>query len=83
MIRNWGTVEADWEAVYHRDLGADVFRKRKTWRWVETRLYGLLQRDTPTAKLFAQAHAHGATHANRPSLTPEQVGDWFASHVKR
>jgi hypothetical protein len=41
LLGEWAAIVADFEAVYHRDLG-ELFEV-KSWKWFETRVVRLLQ----------------------------------------
>jgi hypothetical protein len=50
LLTRWPLVEADMHAEYGVDLGEPGLLKGRSWRWLRTRLFGLLLADTRIAR---------------------------------
>ncbi|MEU8195230.1 hypothetical protein AB0C10_15765 [Microbispora amethystogenes] len=46
-------IEADFQSHYGIDLGTPGLLISRSWRWLRTRILGLLSADTRTARQFA------------------------------
>ncbi|WP_306839756.1 hypothetical protein [Catenuloplanes nepalensis] len=46
ILARWRLLEADLHDVYGVDLGDPVVLRTRSWRWLETRILGLLSADT-------------------------------------
>lgn len=53
MLEQWPLVEADFQDTYGLDLGDKDLLKRRSWRWLKARLYGLLSADSRISRHFA------------------------------
>ncbi|WP_175438086.1 hypothetical protein [Streptomyces sp. SGAir0924] len=46
-------MEADFQDTYGLDLNDEQLLARRSWRWFQTRLYGLVSADSRVARHFA------------------------------
>lgn len=51
LLGRWDLVEADLHDVYGVDVESGILRER-SWRWLRTRILGLLNADTRTWRHF-------------------------------
>jgi hypothetical protein len=52
ILRQWPLVEADLHEVYGLDVGDDALMRARSWRWLRTRILGLLSADTRLCRHF-------------------------------
>lgn len=52
LLRQWDLIEADFQSHYGIDLSGGVLKDR-SWRWLRTRILGLLSADTRLYRKFA------------------------------
>lgn len=53
LLEQWPLVEADFQDTYGLDLDAPGLMRERSWRWFQTRLYGLLSADSRISRHFA------------------------------
>ncbi|AQS72346.1 hypothetical protein B1H29_31650 [Streptomyces pactum] len=53
MLEQWPLVEADFQDTYGLDLDTPGLLRERSWRWLCTRLYGLLSADSRISRHFA------------------------------
>jgi hypothetical protein len=52
LLAQWLLIEADLQEHYGIDVGSGVLGER-SWRWLRTRILGLLSTDSRTSRYFA------------------------------
>ncbi|QKW54679.1 hypothetical protein HUT08_21585 [Streptomyces buecherae] len=52
ILTHWPHVEADLHEVYGIDVGAPGLLRARSWRWLRTRIEGLLSAESRLARLL-------------------------------
>lgn len=60
LLTQWPLLEADLHQVYGVDVGEPGLLRARSWRWLRTRILGLLDTDCRTARHFAPPPKHQA-----------------------
>ncbi|TCB97719.1 hypothetical protein E0H26_11745 [Micromonospora zingiberis] len=53
MLDHWDLIEADLHSEYGVDLDEPGILQQRTWRWLSTRIAGLLSADTRLARALS------------------------------
>lgn len=55
LLEHWALVEVDLHEQYGVDIGAPGFLRTRTWRWLRTRVFGLLSTECRTQRALNPA----------------------------
>lgn len=53
LLAQWALIEADLHDVYGIDVEDRTLMRTRSWRWLQTRIFGLLAADTRIYRVFA------------------------------
>ncbi|QRV32101.1 hypothetical protein I6J39_17000 [Streptomyces californicus] len=53
LLEQWALIEADFQQTYGIDLDTPGLMRARSWRWLKTRIYGLLSAETRINRHFA------------------------------